>query len=150
MSYRIFSWWRYGWLPSHPPCLRLGAQTWKASCDVLSPGTRPPHGRPQRPSPGRRRTKRESVHYRMVDGTLLGRESDGVYAVCVTRREVPAALRWAHDHYGHFGTAATMHKLRGVLWWPTRYAELGLSNLQVVVMSIEYSEKQPTYSVKAR
>lgn len=76
------------------------------------------------PAQVRRKVKRDAMHYVLTDGTLLRRESRNEFAICVLASEVPDVLRWSHDLHGHFATASTLHKLKGVFWWPTRYSDV--------------------------
>lgn len=77
------------------------------------------------PHQRRRQIKRDALRYKLMDGTLYRMDDGGDdYAVCVMETEVRGALQWAHDHHGHFGVASTIQRLRGNLWWPTRYLDV--------------------------
>lgn len=73
------------------------------------------------PQPLRRKIKRDAVSFQIDNGVLYREDMGGDRAVCVAEDEVERAMRWAHDNHGHFAIAATIHKLRGNMWWPKRY-----------------------------
>lgn len=94
------------------------------------------------PEPVRRHVKKKSINYKLMDGALKFQEGPGVYSACVLKEEVPAALKYAHDHHGHFSTASTLHNLKGEMWWPSRYSDVE-HYIEGCIMCQSQSSKNP-------
>lgn len=68
------------------------------------------------PEPLRKKIRKDAPRYRIKHGQLLFDKGGGKLAVCILGNEIPDALTYAHNLYGHFAVASTLHQLRGRIW----------------------------------
>ncbi|KAF2966539.1 hypothetical protein GQX73_g7005 [Xylaria multiplex] len=76
-------------------------------------------------SPNRRRwIKRQAIHHVLRGERLYYVERTGELSLCIGESHVALALKWAHDHHGHYAGLLTLGRLRGKIYWPTRLVDV--------------------------
>lgn len=68
--------------------------------------------------------KKRSWNYRVANGVLYYVEITGEWSYCITHKDVPEALKFAHEIHGHYGDTVTLRNLHGRFWWPSRYPDV--------------------------
>ncbi|GAW16256.1 hypothetical protein ANO14919_056790 [Xylariales sp. No.14919] len=68
--------------------------------------------------------KRQAIHYVLRGEKLYHVERTGQLSLCIGEPHVALALKWAHDHHGHYADILTLNRLRGKIYWPSRSVDV--------------------------